>query len=85
MSAVVALTAVALFVEPVARQELSDGRTVDFGPLQLKLAYNSGVAFSMGDQLPMWIVLTVTAVIGQLELQRPEVNGATIRRFLTRN
>ena len=42
VSAVVALTAVALFVEPVARQELSDGRTVDFGPLQLKLAYNSG-------------------------------------------
>lgn len=63
VSAVVALAAVALFVEPVARRELSDGRTVDFGLLQLKLAYNSGVAFSMGDQLPMWIVLTVTAVI----------------------
>lgn len=60
---VVALAAAALLVEPVARRKLSDGRTVDLGLLQLKLAYNSGVAFSLGDQLPAAIVLAVTATI----------------------
>ncbi|PBC35450.1 signal peptidase II [Rhodococcus sp. ACS1] len=59
----VALAAAALLVEPVARRELSDDRTVDLGLLQLKLAYNSGVAFSVGDQLPAWIVLAVTATL----------------------
>ncbi|CDZ89535.1 signal peptidase II [Rhodococcus ruber] len=59
----IALAAVALLVEPVARHQLSSGRSVDLGVLQLKLAYNSGVAFSMGDQLPTWAVLTVTASI----------------------
>ncbi|MFH5227591.1 signal peptidase II [Antrihabitans spumae] len=59
----VALAAGALLVEPVARRELSGGRSVDLGLLQLRLAYNSGVAFSLGDQLPTWIVLAVTATI----------------------
>ncbi|TSD94872.1 signal peptidase II [Skermania sp. ID1734] len=59
----IALAAVALLVEPVARRQLSDGRSVDLGVLQLKLAYNSGVAFSMGDQLPTGVVLTITAAI----------------------
>ncbi len=59
----VAFAAVALLLEPVARRELADGRVVDLGPLQLKLAYNSGVAFSFGDQLPLWVLLSITAVI----------------------
>lgn len=59
----VALAAVALLVEPGARRALSGGDIVDLGPLQLKLAYNTGVAFSLGNQLPTWVVLSVTAAI----------------------
>ncbi|MFH5210137.1 signal peptidase II [Antrihabitans sp. NCIMB 15449] len=59
----VALAAVALIVEPIVRQALSAGRTIDLGPLQLKLAYNTGVAFSLGNQLPTWVVLSITAGI----------------------
>ena len=58
-----ALIAIALSAEPVARRTLSGARTVDMGLLQLKLAYNSGVAFSIGQQLPAWIILAVTAAI----------------------
>lgn len=58
-----ALAVVALLVEPLARRTLFGGSTVDLGPLQLRLAYNTGVAFSLGDQLPTWVVLSVTAAI----------------------
>lgn len=37
--------------------------SVDLGPLQLRLAHNSGVAFSLGDAFAPWVVLTVTAAI----------------------
>lgn len=57
------LAAVALLLEPIARQELSDGRSVDLGLLQLRLAYNSGVAFSFGDHLPTWVILAATVTI----------------------
>ncbi|MEE2061709.1 signal peptidase II [Rhodococcus artemisiae] len=59
----VALAAVALIIDPIAREALSGGRTVDLDLLQLRLAYNTGVAFSLGDQLPTAVVLTVTAAI----------------------
>lgn len=59
----VVLAAVALVVDPIARDALSGGRTVDLGLLQLRLAYNTGVAFSLGDQLPTAVVLAVTAAI----------------------
>jgi len=36
---------------------------VDLGVLQLRLAHNPGVAFSLGDHLPAWTVVTATAVI----------------------
>ncbi|WP_045821432.1 signal peptidase II [Williamsia herbipolensis] len=57
------LVAVPLLVEPLARRRLGGGGTFDLGPLQLKLAYNSGVAFSFGDRLPAWVILAVTATI----------------------
>ncbi|MBM4554970.1 signal peptidase II [Prescottella equi] len=59
----VVLAAVALVVDPIARESLSGGRSVDLGLLQLRLAYNTGVAFSLGDQLPTVVVLAVTAAI----------------------
>ena len=37
--------------------------TVDLGLLQLQLAYNSGVAFSMGDRLPVGVIVAITAAI----------------------
>lgn len=58
-----ALAAVALLLDPVARGALSGGQVVDFGVLQLRLAYNSGVAFSLGDQLPAVVVLAGTAAL----------------------
>lgn len=58
-----ALAAVALLLDPVARGALSGGQVVDFGVLQLRLAYNSGVAFSLGDQLPTVVVLAGTAAL----------------------
>lgn len=57
------LAALAVLVDPLARQKLSDGRSIDLGLLQLKLAYNTGVAFSMGDRLPLAVVLAGTAAI----------------------
>ena len=59
----VVLIGVALAGDPVARRALSDGRIVELGVLQLKLAYNSGVAFSVGNQLPPWVIIAVTAII----------------------
>ncbi|ACY21843.1 lipoprotein signal peptidase [Gordonia bronchialis DSM 43247] len=57
------LVAVALVVDSIARQALAGDRSVDLGVLQLKVAYNTGVAFSMGNQLPPPVLLTVTGLI----------------------
>ncbi|AMY56428.1 MULTISPECIES: signal peptidase II [Nocardiaceae] len=60
---VAVLLAAALAADPVARRALSAGRVVELGPLQLELAYNSGVAFSVGNGLPPWVLIAVTATI----------------------
>ena len=57
------LAAVALILDPIARNALSDGRTIDLGLLQLDLAYNTGVAFSLGNQLPTAVILALTSLI----------------------
>ena len=36
---------------------------VDLGILQLRLAYNRGMAFSVGSALPGWLILTLTAAL----------------------
>ena len=46
---VAVLVAAALAADPVARRALSDGRVIELGLLQLRLAYNSGVAFRETD------------------------------------
>ncbi|WP_286968252.1 MULTISPECIES: signal peptidase II [Arsenicicoccus] len=38
-------------------------RVTPMGPVDLRLAYNPGVAFSVGASAPTWLVLTVTALI----------------------
>ncbi|WP_050067539.1 signal peptidase II [Rhodococcus sp. RD6.2] len=57
------LASAALVLDPIAREALSGGRTVDLGLLQLRLAYNTGVAFSLGNQLPTIVILAATAAI----------------------
>lgn len=42
---------------------LSDGNVVDLGMLELRLTYNTGVAFSVGNQLPPPVILAVTGAI----------------------
>ena len=36
---------------------------VEAGPVDLRLAYNPGVAFSLGAEAPAWLVIAVTATI----------------------
>lgn len=38
-------------------------RAIGLGPVDLRLAYNPGVAFSVGASTPTWLVLSVTALV----------------------
>ncbi|AEI10791.1 MULTISPECIES: signal peptidase II [Cellulomonas] len=38
-------------------------RVIPVGPVDLRLAYNPGVAFSVGAGAPTWLVLTVTSLV----------------------
>lgn len=51
-----------LTAKAVSESQLANS-TVDLGLLQLQLAYNSGVAFSMGNALPSWVIVAVTGSI----------------------
>lgn len=44
-------------------QEALPGRTISGGIIDLQLAYNPGVAFSLGNSLPAWAVIAFTGVI----------------------
>ena len=56
------VAAVDLAAKAVSEVRLTDS-TVDLGLIQLQLAYNSGVAFSMGDKLPSSVIVATTAAI----------------------
>lgn len=56
------LTGLCLAAKAIADRQLAD-RTVDLGPMDLRLGFNSGVAFGLGDQLPKAVIVTVTAAI----------------------
>lgn len=58
-----ALAAVDLIVKAVAEARLSGGGTVELGPLALRLQHNPGVAFSLGANLPGWVVIAATGLI----------------------
>ncbi|HRO93963.1 signal peptidase II [Citricoccus sp.] len=57
------LAAVDLVVKAAAVAGLSGGKTVELGPVNLRLYYNSGVAFSLGAALPSWVIITGTGLI----------------------
>ncbi|MEO5314408.1 signal peptidase II [Pseudarthrobacter sp. CC12] len=59
----VALAAVDLLVKTLILGTMADGRILDFGLINLRLAYNTGVAFSLGASLSPWLVAAATAVI----------------------
>ena len=61
------LGALVLVLVDLVSKVLAENRlnetSVDLGVLQLQLAHNDGVAFSVGTALPSWVVLAVTATI----------------------
>ncbi|MBJ7357799.1 MAG: signal peptidase II [Nocardioides sp.] len=58
--AAVAVATIDLAAKAVSEARLADS-TVDLGLLQLRLGYNSGVAFGMGDKLPEAVIVAITA------------------------
>ena len=60
---VMLLAAADLGAKAWAGGALADDHTVDLGPMQLRLGFNSGVAFSLGAGLPAGVVLGITGLI----------------------
>jgi signal peptidase II len=56
------VAAIDLTAKAASEARLADS-SVDLGLLQLQLAHNSGVAFSMGDELPVGVIVAITAAI----------------------
>lgn len=56
------LTAVDLTAKQWAAGELP-GRSISLGLIDLQLAYNPGVSFSLGASLPAWAIIALTAII----------------------
>ncbi|MFJ5958242.1 signal peptidase II [Paenarthrobacter sp. NPDC092416] len=52
-----------LLVKSIVVITMADGRVLDYGVMNLRLAYNTGVAFGLGAALSPWIVVAATAVI----------------------
>ncbi len=59
----VTVAALDLGLKTWAGRALSDGSSTDLGLLHLRLAFNPGVAFSLGDTLPPAALLGATGVI----------------------
>lgn len=57
------LAAADLVVKALAEALLSTGATTDLGPINIRLLYNAGVAFSLGADLAPWIVIAATGLI----------------------
>jgi len=58
-----ALAAADLVIKAAAEALLSDGQVIDLGPVNFRLLYNPGVAFSFGAALPGWVIVAVTGLI----------------------
>ena len=52
-----------LVVKALAEAMLSNGATTDLGPINIRLLYNRGVAFSLGADLAPWVVIVATGLI----------------------
>jgi len=65
--ATVLLTAVTIAAIDLAAKAASEARladsSIDLGLIQLRLAHNSGVAFSLGDRLPVGVIVAITAAV----------------------
>ena len=61
--AAAAVAAIDLAAKAASEVRLADS-SVDLGLLQLQLAYNSGMAFSMGDKLPVGVIEPAVRVSG---------------------
>ena len=59
---VLTLVATALTVDYWAQQALP-GSPIALPVLELRLAFNRGMAFSLGDSLPLWVIVSVTATV----------------------
>lgn len=57
------LTAVDLSVKSWAKRALANGASIDLQVIELRLTFNSGVAFGLGDTVPSWIVRGVIGFI----------------------
>ena len=57
------LAAADLTIKAVAEALLTTGATIDLGPVTIRLLYNPGVAFSLGADLPAWVVIAATGLI----------------------
>ncbi|QSZ53670.1 signal peptidase II [Paenarthrobacter ureafaciens] len=57
------LAAADLVIKAVAEALLSTGATTDLGPINIRLLYNRGVAFSLGADLAPWVVIAATGLI----------------------
>ncbi|PYF97318.1 signal peptidase II [Georgenia satyanarayanai] len=58
----VLLAAVDLAVKAWAGGALADGHSVNLGPIELRLGFNAGMAFSLGARLPAGVVLATTGL-----------------------
>jgi signal peptidase II len=56
------VAAIDLAAKAASEARLTDS-SVDLGLLQLRLAYNEGVAFSLGDELPVGVIVVITAMV----------------------
>ncbi len=52
-----------LAAKVVAVRKLSDGPVLLAGPIDLKLSYNSGIAFGLGRNIPSWITIAFTSAV----------------------
>lgn len=57
------LAAVDLAIKALAEALLSTGATTDLGLVNIRLLYNPGVAFSLGAELPSWVIIAATGLI----------------------
>ncbi len=61
-AAAVGVVAADLGIKAWARTTLDDS-PIEGGPVDLRLAFNPGAAFSIGADAPSWVMLTITAAI----------------------
>lgn len=60
------LAALDLITKSGMSRMLPSGQSVDLRVIELRVAYNAGVAFSLGSQLPNWLILGVTGALTAL-------------------